>query len=238
MRVFENKEFRRDSFADRDSAAIYEGFDFRRCYFESYFLSLTDDPALRSVVRGVRITDCSQRGCTLYAAIFEDVLVDGFKTNGQLVRTHGAVFNHVVLRGRIDRMMLSNDMLPSSLENDADRRRGIALFREANADYYRKVDWALDISDGEFKELELRDIPGHLIRRDAETQFLFQRERVLQHDWRELDFRAPAIPFTLDLMLKSDTPNKVLIAPKGHPKFRDYLDDLRLLRKAGIADPD
>src|SRR6202021_28063 len=104
MRVFEEIEFHRDAFADRDSTAVYEGLEFNRCYFQSYFLSLTSNPALRSTVRNVRLSECSQRGCTLYAAIVEDVLVDGFKTHGQLVRAHGAVFNRVVLRGKIDRL--------------------------------------------------------------------------------------------------------------------------------------
>jgi len=238
MQVFQDKEFHRGTFADRDSAAVYEGFDFNRCCFQSYFLSLTSNPALRSTIRNVRLHECSQRGCTLYAAIVEDVLVDGLNTNGQLVRAHGAVFNRVVLRGKIDRLMLNDTLLPSSLAAEAARQREIALFQQANMEFYRRVDWALDISGGEFVELDIGGIPGRLIRRDPETQVLVKHDRVLQEDWRNLDFNAPITSFVLDEMLKRNTPDKVLIAPKRHPKFRDYLSDLQLLRRAGVAEPE
>lgn len=237
MQVFKDKHFSRGSFADRDSAATYDGLDFERCYFEGYFLSLTSNPALRSTVRNVRMTDCSQRGCTLYSAILEDVIVDGFKTNGQLFQTFGAAFNRVVLRGKIDRLMLSNDVLPSGQLDAEDRQHEINLFREANARYYEKVDWALDISQGEFKELDIRGVPARLIRRDPETQIVVTRQRVLREDWRDLDFHAAITPFSLDLMLQWESPDLVLIAPKRHPKFRSYLEDLRLLQEAGVAEP-
>ncbi len=44
----------------------------------------------------------------------------------------------------------------------------------------------------------------------------------------------------MDLLLNelSNYPDIVLVAPKRHRKYRDLLDGIRLLREAGIADPD
>lgn len=238
MQVYENREFNDDSFDDRDSGALFCNIEFRNCYFQSCTLSITHDPALRSTVRNVRLTNCSQRGCSLNAAIVEDVVVDGFKTNGQLFQTWGAVFNRVVLRGKIDRLMLSNDVLPRGDVNPPYQYENVDAFRQANADYYRHVDWALDISQGEFKELCVRDLPAHLIRRDPETQVLVTRQKVLQGGWKELEFRENLWPVSLDLFLQREEPSMILIAPKRHAKFRDYLADLRLLQEAGVAEPD
>jgi hypothetical protein len=234
MQVFEGQSF--ESLYDQDSAATFSDLEFRRCHLQSCALSMARQPNLRSTVRNVQLIGCSQRGCRVDCAILEDVVVDGFKTNG-LFQAFGAVFNRVVLRGKIDRLMLSNDVLPSGQLSEEDRQHEIDIFREANTRCYQHVDWALDISQGEFKELDIRGIPARLIRRDPETQIVVTRQRVLRQDWRDLDFHAAITPFSLDLMLQWESPDLVLIAPKRHPKFRSYLEDLRLLQEAGVAEP-
>lgn len=236
MRLFENLTF--ENLYDQDSAARFSDLKFRRCQFASCGLSMTRDPAKRSTVRNVQLTDCSQRGCGLDCAILEDVLVDGLKTNGQLFQTFGAAFNRVVLRGEIDRMMISNDVLPSVLMDEARRRSEIVTFRAANAVYYRNVEWALDIRHGEFKELDIRGVPSHLIRRDPETQIVITREKALQGQWKELEFKESLWCTWINHFLQTEESSTVLVAPKRHAKFRNYLDDLRLLRVANVAEPD
>lgn len=231
-KVFEKQEF--GSFADRDSGSLFSDIEFRGCYFQGCNLSVTEDPNLRSTVRNVQLLDCSQRGCAIYPAIFEDVLVDGFNTNGQLVQAWGAAFNRVVLRGKIDRLMIS-----SVVDVYGDRPNLQRAFDEANAEYYRSVEWALDISQAEFKELDIRGVfPVHLIRRDPETQVVVTRERALKHEWKSLDFQENLLPFSIDFFLKEEEPATLLIAPKRHPKFRRYLQDIKTLRAAGVAEPD
>lgn len=236
MRILEDRSF--DSFCDRDSAATFCDLEFRGCYFEGCAISVTKRPALRSTVRNVRLVGCSQRGCSLRCAIIESVLVDGFNTNGQLFQTWGAVFNRVVLQGKIDRLMISDNVFPSVLMDEADRQLEIEAFRTTNTDYYRGIEWALDISRGEFKSLDIRGVPGHLIRRDPETQVLVLREKASGMSWRGIDFHENLWPTALELFLERGERSIVLAAPKRHAKFRRYLEDLRLLRKAGITEPD
>jgi hypothetical protein len=183
------------------------------------------------------MTECSVAGGNIDTAIVEESIVDGLKIAG-LFLIFGAVFKHVTLIGKIDRLMIANDVMPSLLLHEDYRSQEVLSFRHANAEYYRNVDWALDISHGQFRELEIRGIPSRLIRRDPETQVVVTRQKALTGEWRDLPFVNRVAAFSLDYMLRQEWQDTVLIAPKRHRKFALYLQDLNLLREAGIAEPD
>src|SRR5579859_2677174 len=103
-KYFLKQEFER--VYDRDSSQVFEDYDFKDCRFVSCALSFTLDPAKRTTIRDVTLENCEVRGCALEAAILEEVVVDGLKTNG-LFQTWGAVFKHVTLKGKIERVMFS-----------------------------------------------------------------------------------------------------------------------------------
>jgi len=230
MTLHEKQDF---FFTDADSGAVFSDLKFRECYFEGCAISISRNPALRSTIRNVKFIDCSQRGCAVYPAIVEDVLVDGFDTHGQGVQVRGAVFNCVVLRGKIDRLMIS-----SVVDVMGDEPEVQKAFDEANAEYYRHVEWALDISQAEFSELCIRGVPARLIRRDPETQLVVTRAKALEGKWRDLPFKQTLWTTSLKLFLRDNKPDIVLVAPKRHRKFQDYLTDLKLLQDAGVAEPD
>jgi hypothetical protein len=235
VQVFQNQKFHR--FVDYDSGTVFSDLEFRNCEFRGCLVGVTKNPELRTTIRNVSLINCSDNGSSIGNAIVEDVLVENFKAPG-LFQTFGAVFKHVILRGSFDRLMICNYELPDSSVNPPYQYEIVDAFREANAEYYRNVDWALDISEARVKELDIRGVPGHLIRRDPETQVLVTRQHVLDEAWRELPFKDSLTPFSLDFMLKEEMPDLVLIAPKRHRKFPLYLEDLQLLREAGIAEPD
>lgn len=230
MKKFEGEEF--VQWFDRDSGAVYSDLEFVKCRFESSGLSITRDPMLRATVRNVRLTKCEQRGSAIDTAIIEDVLVDGLKTNG-LFQTWGAVFKHVTLRGKIGRIMISPAVATGTAKLEEQR-----AFDAANADYYAKVDWALDISEGEFEECELQRVPAHLVRRDPETQAVIKREMAIQGKWRELDLSKTHWKTSIEFMLNRGDADVVLVAGKRDRKFRDLLDGLKKLRDAGVAESD
>ena len=111
-------------------------------------------------------------------------------------------------------------------------------FDEANDQYYRGVEWALDVSKASFAELDIRGLPARLIRRDPETQVVVTREKALAGEWRDLPLNETLWKTTLNSFIQEKTPDIVLVAPKLNPKFRRYLADLRSLQAAGIAEPD
>ena len=230
-RSYEHRQF--EDIRNRALSRVISDIECHDCHFKSCHLWATDDPALRSTVRGVELHDCSQLACYVDRVIFEDVLVDGLKNVGGMLQIYGAVFNRVVLRGKIHRLMIS-----SFVELTEDNPEMQKAFDEANAKYYRKVKWALDISKGEFSELDLRGVPGRLVRRDPETQILVTRKKALEGSWRGLPWKDGLWEFVLDLFLQENTPDIVLVAGKRSQKFKALQADLKLLRKAGVAEPD
>lgn len=232
-RVFENQTFRR--FYEDGCGAVYSDFVFRRCTFDSCGISITRNPKLRTTVRNVQLIDSVRKrdpagfGC----AIVENCLVENLRVEA-LLQTWGAVFKHVTFKGRIGRIMLSTCLCPTSTTTDAMQR----AFEQANAAYYASGDWALDISKAECEECEIRGIPAHLIRRDAETQVIITRESAMRGDWRKLDLEKTYWRAGIEFMLERGDPDVVLVAPKRARDFKHLLRGLQLLREAGVAEPD
>ena len=180
MKTFEKQSF--DGYSDFDSGGVFEGYRFTRCEFDAVELSNAQRPDLRSTLRNCHLERCIVRqNCSINTAIVEDCVVDGLETRG-LVFVRGAVFKHVVLKGKVGRFIVHG---PWGAGSDPG-----CPFSAANAEYYRGVDWALDLTQCEAKELQLSGVPGRLIRRDPTTQILVTRARALAVDWRSLPLGA------------------------------------------------
>ena len=231
MRVFRKENFR--CFYDQDSGRTFEDIEFRECYFQSSAISMTDNPELRSTVRNVRLIDCKQRGCALEAAVVEDVLVDGFKTNG-LFQTWAAAFKHVTIKGKVDQIMISQ-AVASGLATPAEQH----AFDEANAAYYATVDWALDVTEAEFDMCDIRGVPARLVRRNPETSIVITRQKALEGVWRALPLPADGWCETaIDLFLEREDPDLVLIGETRARDFHAVLDAFDMLRDAGVVEQD
>lgn len=245
-RIFEGQEFH--GFRDHNwglpwsvprPGRLFEDLEFRRCTFVGSSLSRTKKPKLRSTVRHVRFLDCREIGCTLDAAIIEAVLVDGLETDDLLL--WGAVFKHVTLRGRIGRFMISPLVTPSQPESVVQR-----AFDAANAAYYAQVDWALDLREAQFTdEVDLRGIPGRLVRRDPETQLLILREKAVEGRWRQLDLERTYWPTALTFFLEQSSLDSTVLVMPAHISSHEglwtrqtLLDGIRRLREAGVAEPE
>lgn len=246
MQIFEKREFKgiRDDlllpWSFHKAPHILEDMEFHRCTFTRCILSLTHDVHRRTVVRRTNLFNCKEVGCKLYSAIIEDALIDGLST-GHL-HSWGTVFQHVTLRGHIGPIMLSNKVFPTQPTAKVDQ-----AFASANAAYYANVDWALDIREAEFEDdVDLRGVPGHLIRRDPETQVLVTRTKALEGKWRSLDLEKTYWTTALEIFLKDGTLDSIVLAsprrirrsPSNPWTVQDLVDGLRLLRDKGIAEPD
>lgn len=88
-------------------------------------------------------------------------------------------------------------------------------------------------------EADIRGIPARLIRRDPETQAVVARQKAIEGGWREVNLDGTWWQASIEFMATdSNDPDVVLVAPKRHPRFRDLLQGIQLLRKAGVAEPD
>ncbi len=245
-RVFEHQKFE-DLDDDlllpwpfRKTPSRFEDLEFRQCTFSRCQLSLSRNPNRRTVVSHVNLLNCRAIGCDLNQAIVEDVLVDGLST--PFLYSWGAVFKHVTLRNRIGSILLNHLVTPSQPHS-----RTQHMFALANAAYYTQVDWALDIREAEFEEdVDLRGIPGTLIRRDPTTQVLVTRAKALEGKWRQLPLERTYWPTAIEFFLRENAwDSTVLVAPKRirisqtNPwNYQDLVDGLHLLRDEGVAELD
>jgi hypothetical protein len=164
--------------------------------------------------------------------VFEDVLVDGLSTSG-VFQAWAAVFKHVTLKGKIDRVMFSRLFHPGYPESQFQFE-----VSRANADFYSRVDWALDIRNAEFKDFDCRGVPSRLVRRDPETQVLATRERVLSCG-DAIRAGGPFWESILKLFLSEPWRGEtLLVAAKRNPNFKELTAGLQQLRHQGVVESD
>lgn len=213
---------------------VYEDLEFENCEFFGCDISLTDDPAFRSIVRRATLRNCTFSGSrSLGQGVFEDILIENFKAPGDLVPC-GAAFKHLTLRGRISRLIINNEPFFSYPW----QKHAPEAFRRANLEYYESIDWALDIREARFRDSAIR-LPARLIRRDPATQIIVRKSQLLANDWKRCDFKeADWIESGIQHLL--DDPNRddeVIAAPLAHPKdARKMLIVFDRLRHLGLAE--
>jgi hypothetical protein len=229
-KILINKTIR--SFHDRNSSRVFANVEYKGCHFISITISTTRKPRRRSMLKNIKFINCEVTGCDVGPAIIEDVLVDGLKINNDFF-INGAALQHVILRGKIGPICIMSDVAPGIIKPHEQE-----AFDKANAEYYSKIDWALDISEGIFEECDIRGIPTQLIKRDPETQVVVNREKVASGMWRQLDLHKTFWKSYLEIFLARGDPSVVLVAPKLNRRFIYLLEGLNILRENGIAEPD
>jgi hypothetical protein len=235
MRSFEDRTFK--DLHDEDLRKPLANAVLTRCTFDFCGVGFSAKvPSKRRTIRNVVLRDCTIFGnCLLGPVVLDNVQVENLKAGGRHPQfvVEGAVFKHVSFGGACrGSLRLTEIEDPLGLE---DKRR-LELFGRANAAFYENVDWALDISHAEWAGLEIRcRIPARLIRRDAETQFVVRRDKVLAKDRA---WRGGMYHFDLEYMLRHGLEERVLVAPRGSKRFKEWLKALQKLRKAGVAEPD
>ena len=189
-------------------------------------------PSERRSVKNVSLTNCRATNNTwIGPVVLEDVEVDGLATGGLCI-AWGAVYRHVRIRGACGKLMLS----PLNDANNSVEK--IREFDRADQEFYSCGEWALDVSEGLFEELDIRNVPADLIRRDPETQVVVRASRVraTQHVWNDLDLTGTPWKATLSNMLQLGLRDKVLVAPRRRKDCSVWVSGLRRLQEAGVAE--
>lgn len=234
------KAFRSQTFMDvddRESGAIFSDLAFYRCRFERCAVSITLDPGKRSTFCRMKIVQCEEVNCGIWPAIIEDVMIDGLET-GQLLIANACAYRHVVLRGKVGSIKLRRAVPYTSSVPAWGVPRVQERMDRANAEYYAKVDWALDISEAEFTSGEVEGIPLDLVRRDPETQVIVRSKAIQEGLWRQVDLSGTYRSVLLDAYARRNVSDGILVVPKAARNFKDLQRGLMALRRAGIAEPD
>ncbi|MFD7900122.1 hypothetical protein [Streptomyces sp. NPDC059743] len=201
----------------------YEGVRLVKCTLSACSLAQFDDPEFSLVVRDSSMQGCRVDRCSVQGVFFDGVTIDGLAAK-QLHRLYGCVFRRVVLRGKIGPIMA---MGPHT--GLAGREHYIAGMIEK----YRDIEWALDISEAVFSDADFYYVPGHLIRRDPETQVLLSREKVKNVPREDFPLYAGIWASRFD-----ETPFDTLVgvAPKASSNFSNYMSDIEWLRSRNLVE--
>ncbi|MFB7339176.1 hypothetical protein ACFCZ6_03870 [Streptomyces hydrogenans] len=199
------------------------GVDLVRCTLTGGSLVQYEDAEYGLSVYDVSLRDCRADG-VLHGVRFSDVSVHDVASGGRITPA-ACVFRHVTLSGRIPRLMTlpAHHSLPPEVRE---------AFQKGAERFYDEVDWALDITAATFSEAEFSGIPGHLVRRDPETQFLLHRDRAEAADPEGFSRGARSY---LTSARRSPYPTMVIVAPRRSRYFTSMLEDLESLRTARIA---
>ncbi|MFH8385863.1 hypothetical protein ACH4E7_33910 [Kitasatospora sp. NPDC018058] len=208
------------------SGRTFSAIELDQCVFNGSVLAQFDDPDLGLVVRDVSAKRCRATRCIAHGVRFEDVRIDGLAITS-LLHLNGCVFKHVTFAGSIGPLMATppNSSLPRDLRD---------RFTAGIIAYYSDVDWALNISRAAFSDADFYHVPGHLVRRDEETQFLLHRDRVEQ--FGQIDRLPTFAQIAAHRFEATPFDSLVAIAPKRSKHFATCLAELEVLRREGLAD--
>lgn len=217
---------------------------FDQCTFDQCVLQSVRTPTTRHVLRNLELQRCTATNCSIFTTELQNITIDTlFIAGGGRINhltVEGAVFDRVTLRGTITGRLQLNPGPDSSKfllsKNDPTYEESWKSFFR---NYYEHVEWAIDISKAEFSTGPWLDcIPGHLVRRDPETQVLVRRESLKNFDLKEIRWKADA-GIALQVFMERGLFNGLVVcASKRSRKFRDELEDIRLLRSIGLAEQD
>lgn len=147
----------------------------------------------------------------------------------------GNAYLHVALRGRIAPTEIRGKMLPPLDLPKDERKRIMAEWDTANAAYYENVDWALDITQASYAALSITGVPARLIRRNAENTAVVTRQCALDGKWRNLEYNHGLFQITIWMLLEDGYDDDVLIACPRSKRYKEDIEDLQMLRDAGVA---
>lgn len=208
-----------------NEAGIYSNFELNGALFEHCTLAQFDRP-LETVVRDASLTSCKATGpCFVHGVKFENVTVRYFVAD-EAVDFAACVFRNVVLEGTVG-PFITTRAHPSL---GGERRAEIS---QLMVEYYREVDWAIDISRGAFVDATLPMVPGELVRRDPETQFLVKRAPLEAYPQAELPFIGKSYRRRFST---SPFDSFVAVAPTRSNTFEKLHAQLSELRALGLAE--
>ena len=226
MNVFKKVFF--DDLRDIDSGEVFQDMIFEKCSFMSCSFSYTSDVHKRSKARKITFKNCEQKNCQLFGGILEDIEIENLATHN-ILWSKGTFFKHVTLKGKMGRMVLSNE---TALCFGEEVRSNFIL---ANENLYKEVDWCLDISGAVFKELDIRGVPAKYIIRNPDNQVVITKESLKNADLSRVDFKGTYFKTAIGLFRDSYFEDTILTAPMMRKDSGKYLEVLDQLVKEGIA---
>ena len=233
MKEFINQEFK---MMFDDGGAILSDLIFKNCIFDNCALSISKNPSNISKIKNVIAENLSVSSCDIGPCIFEDVLIENLRINEILI-FHSPLFKNVKLSGNIGNLKIN-----SAAFSIYDRPDLQNCFNELRNNYYKNIEYALDISEAKFLSFDCNGIPSDLIKRNKDSQFIIRKKNISNIDRLNKEFAIayPYVFFMVKMFLDSPHLDEVLVAPLAKPtkKYKPILEGLTRLQELGIVDED
>lgn len=226
MEIIRDQSFH--SLYDLETGRVIEDTVFTGCTFSNSFFSTVNDQLIRSTIRRCRFENCRTNRCTIGPALVQDVVVENLRSTDEVI-VRAAIFEHVTLKGRIDKLLFRGKY------RDLHTSPELTLqINQETARYLETVDWSLDIREAQFKECDISNLLFRLVRRDPETQVVIRRDMLLDGRWRDvLGQSHEFVSFVLKIFIESGSEEYILVAPR-RGDYRPTMQAIEALRKAGI----
>jgi hypothetical protein len=211
--------------------ASVEDVEFRNCTISGGGLGTSlGKPEYRATARRIRITNCSV-GLSGFGTIFDDVVAERVRSGRHPIILWACAFKHVVLRGNFAQILMNKDINPFNRRLERNE-----AFTRANAEFYRDVDWALDISNIVTACLEIRGaIPARLIRRNIDEHFVMTREVAASGEWKRIKgYDESPFQIGVSMFLESGAEDNVFVAGRKSKYFQAEVRYYKRLRSAGL----
>jgi hypothetical protein len=200
---------------------------FEDCKFVGASLVTFGSAEHRSTVRRAGMKRCTVNSFSAVGAVLEDVVIEGLRVSVHPVRIDGCALTRCVIAGDCGRFLLSPNVRSGSSPEDAARN---ASFAAANAEFYKSVDWALDISQAKVACFEIRGaIPPHLILRNPDEQFLMTREVALSGKWKKQ--KPPsATTIGIDMFTEAGGDVELFVCARRSTGFKEEVEFFQRLK--------
>jgi hypothetical protein len=209
----------------------FEDLRLERCKFDNAY-------AKKCVFRRVEVIEARTWACHIQDSVLEDCLIDGIRmtvdagSGGKHTPLFlgGNVAKHVTLRGSIGSFIWNP---PNGWHPTWDIR---AL--ERVKEFYRDVDWALDIREARFTTVPTFRFgpPGHLVRRDLATQAVVTRATASGRPWRDKGVDIGVWDLVISRLLEKPWPDEIVLVPAYGKKGERDRAGIERLRDLGVAD--
>lgn len=200
---------------------------FERCVFEACSAAVYSHARERIRVNDVTLRNCEVRGGGIRGLAITESVVDGLVVKS-LPQVLGCTFHHVVIRGKINQLMIHHD-LPTVYDQ--------IPFAAAAGRLHAEIDWALDISELDSPDFEIRGIPSRLIIGDPDTQAVVPRYQAINDAWKDVDLSGTSFRIALEMLADSTWDDYILIAPRTGRSSLRAREVIAELISRGIAQP-
>ncbi|MGC7560415.1 hypothetical protein [Pasteurella sp. PK-2025] len=231
MREICNKNYFKKDFGE---ILNYQDIVFRKVVFDNCTVGLDNDINNLNEISDIRFNDCSFIFCTFGSAIFNNVLFNNIKFQDYGI-FWSPFLNKVPFEGKISSFRINSNGF--MLDKNPELNNNLNQLR---ANFYKNIEWALDISKAKLSSFDYSGIPSHLFIRDPDTQFVVKKEKFNSLDLLDKRFKDKfdAVMIYLEDFLNSNENDKVITVPLARPKKykQPILEGLQELRRLGFAE--